>query len=153
MDVTCCTKHEGDRLWPNKDFDIPDHDENFRATGDLPTCKHCGGIARPNVLMFEDTSFLWDVLSEQEAAYDKWAEGLVDKKLVIIEIGAGTTVPTIRYHGESLCADYPDEHFMVRINPSDYETPVGADDFIVPLPLGGLAALQRIDERIKAILN
>jgi len=56
-----------------------------------------GAPARPNVLMFGDGSFNSDRIDEQAAQYTHWFDGLPSTaKLVVVEVGAGTAVPTIR---------------------------------------------------------
>ena len=58
--------------------------------------------------------------------------------LVIIEIGAGTGVPTVRYECESQLGT------LVRINPRDPQVSLGG----ISLPIGGLEALRQIAERL-----
>jgi len=67
-----------------------------RALDPLPKCKHCQGIARPNVLMFGDFYFLDSRHEIQESNYDLWISSVIGKKIAIIEIGAGKAVPTVR---------------------------------------------------------
>ena len=59
--------------------------------------------------------------------------------MVVIEIGAGTYVPSVRIQCEGLAVDH--ETTLIRINLREFDAPTGN----VSLPLGGLAALQRID--------
>ncbi len=74
-------------------------------------------------------------------------------KVVVVEIGAGKGVPTVRREGESVAKKFA-QSMLVRINPVDFEfptsVPVGSG---IPIPLGGLDALQKINaalEKIKA---
>ena len=57
-----------------------------------------------------------------------------DKRLVVLEIGAGTIVPTVREMSESLINDHltrlntcdNDYAKLIRINPSEYDVPTGS---------------------------
>jgi len=64
--LSTCTE----AIWPADDF-VPDVDE---ARGVLrnapPTCPHCGGLARPNILMFGDPLWL-PARSEAQAIGDR----------------------------------------------------------------------------------
>ena len=57
------------------------------------------------------------------------------QNMVVIEIGAGSDIPTVRYQSENVGGT------LIRINPrepeSDYE-------HTISIPLGGLDALQKI---------
>jgi hypothetical protein len=70
-----------------------------------PWCVHCGCPSRPAVLMFNDTSCIRDGLLRE--IYEHWRYttfaslfGESKQKLLILEVGAGKTVPTARYHSE-----------------------------------------------------
>lgn len=60
--------------------------------------------------------------------------------VVVIEIGAGHAVPTIRHKGEGLTRKF--NGTLIRINPRDTDLPDG--DQHVSLPMGGLEALTKI---------
>ena len=64
------------------------------ARNPLPRCPECGGLARPNVLMFSDEDFIPTRLEKQRAGYLKWGRALraSGAKLVVVEIGAGSAV-------------------------------------------------------------
>jgi len=91
--VPCCS-----RIWPATDF-VPQVDEPAcRLTGQLPRCPECGALARPNILMFWDTGWLSRRTDEQEARLQRWIPSV--KRLVVVELGAGTALPTIRRFSE-----------------------------------------------------
>ena len=48
----CCAT-----IWPNAEADRPSTNERMRAAS-IPACPHCHGVARPNILMFGDFSWL-----------------------------------------------------------------------------------------------
>jgi len=74
---------------------------------DLPKCK-CGGILRPNILMFDDGDWEYDRTRAQEVRFRKWLEKYDNPskgtkyKVVLIEIGAGVTVNSVRRESEKL---------------------------------------------------
>lgn len=87
-----------------------------------PVCKHCGELARPSVLMFGDMEWLSNL--EQIEQESRWHEitRLLEQhqrfRLVILEIGCGINVRTVRFHTESLLQSFPNS-ILIRINP-DY---------------------------------
>lgn len=83
------------------------------------TCPQCGGPARPNALFFDDPDFNDLLESNQYSNYLKWKQTtLKNPNLLILEIGAGTTVNTIRNLGLRVHAY---EHVpYIRINPQPY---------------------------------
>lgn len=66
--------------------------------GQLPICIHCGRLARPNILMFDDWGWIDDRMEEQRRRLDAWLT--VTTSLVVIELGAGVDIPTVRRFGE-----------------------------------------------------
>jgi NAD-dependent SIR2 family protein deacetylase len=76
-----------------------------------------GSPARPNVLMFGDGGFQADRIDEQDARYRRWLHALgKDTKLVVVEVGAGTAVPTVRMRCEELVKSHKGPATLVRIN-------------------------------------
>jgi len=67
----------------------------------------------------------------------------MDYKLVIIEIGAGTAVPTVRLLSERVASSF--DGTLIRINPRDFKVPSKRD---ISIPLGGLEGIKRITEGI-----
>ncbi|NOX90293.1 MAG: NAD-dependent deacetylase [Calditrichaeota bacterium] len=99
--------------------------ETFRAKPPLPECPYCGNLARPNILMFNDWSWISHRTDEQEERLNNWLAQINREgyRLVIIEMGAGTAVPTVRYTSERV-AQFTDG-VLIRINPREYSTPEG----------------------------
>jgi NAD-dependent SIR2 family protein deacetylase len=95
----------------------------FRAAQPLPACPKCKTLARPNILMFGDGG--WDSRRSyaQEERFDRWLSTLDGAKLVIIECGAGTAIPTVRLLGESLVHQL--DATLIRINPREPDAPHG----------------------------
>ena len=97
-------------------------------------------MARPNVLMFGDQSWISDRTDHQTTRLWDWLRE-VDydgKKLAIIECGAGTAVPTVRLTCENLVQRYGAT--LIRINPREPNVPPG--EISIPLPAG--EALDRL---------
>ena len=69
--------------------------------------------------MFNDEHFRRDRVSLQEAYFNLWRRrlSLEQSHLVVLEVGAGTAIPTIRRLGERLAAEH--EATFVRINPEE----------------------------------
>ena len=127
-------------IWEVQALDIKIDEQAFEAIPPLPQCQHCGTIARPNVLMFSDGSWnrdrsrkqletLWEFLNKQE--HQK-------SHLAIIEIGAGTSVVTIRLYSEQFAKKYNSR--LIRINPREYEVPKGQ----IAIPLNSAEAIARL---------
>ena len=132
-----CLNHCGE-ITRADPFEVTVDDETFRATPPLPSCPRCGSLARPNVLMFGDFGWLPDRTSAQEQRFTSWISGLGDARLVIVEIGAGTAVPTVRMTSEQL-ARRPGAT-LIRINLREPQVPTDH----IGIALGGLEALQKI---------
>jgi NAD-dependent SIR2 family protein deacetylase len=116
---------------------------SFRADHPLPSCPRCGALARPNVLMFNDWGWLPERTSAQERRFAGWVDSLGYAELAIVEIGAGTAVPTVRMTSEQL-AGLPGAT-LIRINLREPRVPAGH----IGIASGGLQALQEIATRIE----
>ena len=113
---------------------LPEVDEATCALkNDVPTCPHCGGVARPNILMFGDGAWIDHSMRVHNARLQGW-RNKVDR-LLVIEIGAGTAIPTVRIFGES------QEAPIVRINPVDAKAEAGRG---VSLSMSGIEAMRGI---------
>ncbi len=127
-------------IWNAAGVEVPIDMEKFRALK-WPHCERCGATARPNILMFGDWG--WDSrrTSDQEECFEDFLQRCIVKRLnlIIVEIGAGTAVPTVRLTGERLARELDTK--LVRINPREPE--------IDPrlgwgLPLGGLEGIETL---------
>jgi NAD-dependent SIR2 family protein deacetylase len=136
--LTPCRKETWRDDGPALDIDLT----SMRARGDLPRCPYCGGLARPNVLMFDDGAWVSKYRDSQRGRYLHWLAGLKGRRVVVVELGAGTAVPTIRRLGEDLVARGLAS--LVRINPQASE----ADEPATPIRMRALEALLRIEERL-----
>ena len=136
-----CMNHCGDITRCNDDVVIDE--TTFRAGPPLPRCPACGALGRPNVLMFNDWGWRPERSAAQERRFADWIGSLDDARLAVVEVGAGTAVPTVRMTSEQL-ARRPGAT-LVRINVREPRVP--GDD--IGIALGGLAALREIAERLQ----
>ncbi len=137
-----CTQPCSEDIWSADGIEVNIDEEKFEAIPPLPTCKHCGNIARPNILMFNDWQWIPTRTESQEFRFSLWLDKVASRgdKLAIIEIGAGKAVPTVRLTSERI-ADALNAT-LIRINPRDYDVPPGH----ISIPLGGLEGIKRITE-------
>jgi NAD-dependent SIR2 family protein deacetylase len=119
-------------------------DETMRAVPPLPRCPRCGGLARPNILMFGDWGWDPSYAEIQHATLRSWLHLVSDSELVVIECGAGTAVPTVRLTCEDITRSH--DATLIRINVREFEVPAGQ----ISLPMGALDALGKLDERLGA---
>jgi NAD-dependent SIR2 family protein deacetylase len=83
----------------------------------LPTCPYCGS---PLFVAFRAR----EEYAQQSANYQRWLDGVLDKNLVVMEIGVGFNTPgVIRFPFERLVHSHNDISFF-RIN-SDYRSFAG----------------------------
>lgn len=120
-----CSRPCSSHIWSAEDININIDEENFEAQEPFPTCERCGAIARPNILMFGDWSWVSGRTSKQENRLNSWLDSISNKKrkVVIIEMGAGTAVPTVRHLSESIASQF--SAHLIRINPQDSSVPSG----------------------------
>lgn len=109
---------------------------------DIPRCPRCGAVARPNVLMFGDDRWVEARSADQRARFEAFLEEAADP-LVIVEVGAGSAVPTIRVLSSHL-GRRPGAR-VLRINPR--EPAIAAPH--LSLPLGALEALTALDRLLR----
>ncbi len=102
-------------IWDNRET-IPVDEHTMRARH-LPRCPRCSDIARPNILMFGDFSWIGDRSNRQERRFQAFLSQHAGEPGVVIEMGAGSTIPTIRYLSERLGRS--PEVRVVRINPRE----------------------------------
>ncbi|MBU0765961.1 MAG: NAD-dependent deacetylase [Bacteroidetes bacterium] len=119
--ISPCTYH----IWDAADTEIIVDMETFEARHPLPKCINCNAVARPNILMFGDWNWIQDRSSAQGERLYRWLNDIRKNsgRLVIIEIGAGTMVATVRYQSEGIAAKM--NGTLIRINPRDYHVPHG----------------------------
>ncbi|MEN7528662.1 Sir2 family NAD-dependent protein deacetylase [Cupriavidus sp. DL-D2] len=127
----CC-----EALWSADGFEPEIDESRCRLTNELPTCPSCGGMARPNILMFEDYGWLEASTEASRARLDAWRRQV--SEVLVIELGAGTEIPTVRRFGERVAKRF------IRINPGKWGARGGANSMGIEGPaLEVLAAIDR----------
>lgn len=127
------TTWSADAFYPQVDL------ATMRLQEPLPQCPRCNGLARPAVFAFGDTRYVWESTHAQTEHYQAWKESLQGLRLVVIECGAGPTVPGLRREGESLARTHAGR--LLRINLSD---PAVSHPYDIALPGTALTTLQSL---------
>ena len=143
IDFVQCTAHCGLGIVPADDVTVDVDPETFRARAPLPSCPRCGSILRPNMLLFGDGDWDGSRADAQEERMSQWlAERRAAKeKIVVVECGAGTAIPSVRMTSERLASRA--DATLVRINVREPEVPAGHIGIAGP----ARATLEAIDER------
>ena len=91
--------------------------------------------------MFGDRAWDESRAHHQTAQLQLWLRSIAARPgaLVVVECGAGTAIPTVRWFAESL--QVRRDARLVRINPRDTDAPAGA----LVLACGALQGLRAID--------
>jgi NAD-dependent SIR2 family protein deacetylase len=131
------------RSWTANDFTPELDDDHCLLLNDLPLCPVCGGLARPRILMFGDWGWVGGSSQIQQLLFTAWREKVT--RLVIVEIGAGTDIPSIRHISQL----QGDGATLIRINPRESQLPLGMCG--VSISLGGLNALEAIDAELSKL--
>jgi NAD-dependent SIR2 family protein deacetylase len=130
----CC-----DRLWPADGVQPIVDETKCELVSELPRCPRCGALARPNIVMFGDYDWIALRTEQQEARLHAWSSAV--KRPVVVEIGAGKTIPTVRTFSER------NGMRLIRINPRDWRTSSSRG---VGLARGALETLMMLDEALSA---
>jgi len=143
IDHLQCTRPCCQEIWPGHELEIAVDPETFRAAPPLPSCPACGALARPNVLMFNDWQWIPHRSSEQERRFEVWLDEAAAGRLAIVELGAGTGVPTVRLSSERIARSH--RATLIRINLREPQVPPNQ----IGVALGALEALQMIDDLLR----
>lgn len=136
-----CSVPCGTAIWPADEFEPVVDDDNCLLTNDPPRCPWCGALARPNILMFGDGAWQEARSAAQEAYLRNWLDGA--RRLVVVELGAGTAIPSVRHFSHELLAHHGAR--LVRINLREPLAPTATD---VSIPSTALASLTAIDAEL-----
>jgi NAD-dependent SIR2 family protein deacetylase len=158
-----CLRGCGEPIRPADGIDVDVDEATFRARKPFPSCPSCRGLARPNILMFGDMGWDDSRTDAQHETLGTWLDGMKGP-LVVLELGAGTNVPTVRIFSERT-ARAP-RRTLVRVNPREPRLGYGFDGpapgslealvaNAIPsdrpaglsVPLGALEAIRAIDAR------
>lgn len=128
-----CLSNCAQKIWDAANFKPVVNEERCLLASPLPGCPDCGGIARPNILMFDDWGWEGSRTALQETRFREWRETI--RRPVVIEIGAGTAIPSVRRFGASLKAP------LIRINPAEPEPGYPCDAYLRAGAMAGIAAI------------
>lgn len=135
-----CAASCSEAIWAADGKTVTIEESTFRAREPLPRCRHCPALARPNILMFDDWSWLSHRTDAQQGRLARWINGLAasSARLAIVELGAGGAVPTVRNTSVRVLEQMGGT--LIRINPREVNVPAGQ----VGLPLGAAEGIRRI---------
>ena len=90
--------------------------------------------------MFADAQWLDSRTSAQYERFNQWTDAILEQqaRLVVIEIGAGTAVPSVRITSDHII--HRTNGILIRINPYDADVPDGHTS----IPLPALQAIKAI---------
>jgi NAD-dependent SIR2 family protein deacetylase len=134
----CCTE-----VWSADDLKPTIDVAACRLKSELPLCPKCESTLRPDILMFNDFDWLAWRYDAQLARLNAWLRKV--ERPVIVELGAGTMIPSARIFSHSVLRDHGGR--LIRINPREANVPTPQD---VGLDVGALAGLGAIDEALRA---
>ena len=135
--VLQCSEVCSDAMWPAETFQPVVDEAACQLISDLPLCPHCGAVARPNIVMFGDYDWIALRTERQEARVNAWLASV--ERPVVIELGAGKAIPTVRNFSERVGPR------IIRINPRD---PAIAPHRGVGIAGGALDTLELLDEAL-----
>lgn len=144
-----CTDCNAKTWSPDENLRFDVNPKTLEFKGEIPKCERCGSVARPNIMMFGDYLFNEVETDAQMKRFNSMINNAVTAKkiIAIIEIGAGTTIPTIRMIGENIQERVENAH-LIRINPAEDFGPKGT----ISVKQGAVSALKEImPEDIKKI--
>ena len=82
---------------------------------------------------------------KQSRRFWDWEQSLRGSALVVVELGAGVVIPSVRNKGEQLVRDVAAK--LIRINPTHVDGPEGT----VVLRCGALEGLRRLDAALTSL--
>lgn len=129
-------------IWPADSFEPEIDEENCLLLSPMPSCPRCGGLARPNVMMFNDWDWLEHRQARQAAYMEQWLSEV--ERMVVVEIGAGTAIASVRHFSQRIIHEFGGR--LVRINPREPGVPTSLD---VSLATGSNDGLAKIDSLIQ----
>ncbi|MBX9871107.1 MAG: NAD-dependent deacetylase [Burkholderiaceae bacterium] len=137
-----CLEPCGSHIWSADGIDPQIDVEACRLVGEVPRCPHCGAMARPNILMFGDGGWNSAHSQRQRTMEQRWLSEVAQAmaNVVIVEIGAGTTIPSIRNFSHQMIQEYGAT--LIRINVREPQVPGSKH---IGLAMGAMDGLQGIE--------
>jgi NAD-dependent SIR2 family protein deacetylase len=141
VDWMQCTASCGVGIYAAEATEVVIDESTMRAGDPLPACPRCGKLARPNILMFGDYGWEDGRTAEQQARLQAWLQEVgSNRRIAVVECGAGTAVPTVRRFGDRMQWAGA---ALIRINPREPE--VDSEGVGISLPVGALEGIRAID--------
>ena len=136
-----------DGIWSAEDLEVEIDIDTLQIVSAIPM--EDGKLLRPNILMFADYDWDSSRTDEQYKTVNKYIKTYFDddpSTTVVIEMGAGEAIPSIRNFGERRQRG---GETLIRINPRQSHGPNGT----ISIPLGAKMALEGMDALIAKIQN
>jgi NAD-dependent SIR2 family protein deacetylase len=131
-----CLAPCSDAIWAADGYQPEVDNRACRLTNQAPRCPHCGGLARPNILMFGDWGWIGERSARQAARLERWLDQV--ERPLVIELGAGTAIPSVRQFSQQVVRR---GGRLVRINPREPEVAAKHDVGLAAGALDGLSAI------------
>lgn len=128
-----CSKACTPQLWSADGFEPKIKAVNGELAGVVPTCPHCGSVARPNVSLAKDWDWVPNRTMHQHALLSSWLMEM--KRLVVVEVGADELA--IR------CFSEQNGPRVIRIHPTDFAI---SPEVGLGFAASALEGLRRLDE-------
>jgi len=157
IDYMQCVTNCCDSVWATYDLLKLNIDSQTNCVIDpLPSCPHCNRLARPNILMFDDRHYAGERYNEQIDRYEQFKLDILEtkSKLLIIELGAGTTIPSVRNESEIVFNNKKWISHLVRINPLAEHSIIDeryknkTNRYTLELTMDALTAMTLIDQAL-----
>jgi len=132
-----CLRPCSDSIWSAQEFEPEVDEDACLLRNALPACAQCGGLARPNVLMFGDWGWNGERQRLQSARMEQWLASV--RRPAVVELGAGTAIPSVRHFGERVIRQFGAR--LIRINPREAAVAGRAHAGVAAGALEGLRAI------------
>ncbi len=139
-----CSEPCHDRVWSAHEFEPVVDEAHCRLRSALPRCPQCGKIARPAILMFDDLEWVYERTHKQHDAQERWLATIHHP--VVIEIGAGTRIPSVRHFTERIQQQFHAP--LIRINPNDL---LQHHNNLLVLPMKAKEGLMQLQTKMEAL--
>ncbi|HOV87431.1 MAG TPA: Sir2 family NAD-dependent protein deacetylase [Syntrophobacteraceae bacterium] len=142
--LQCCEPCSDD-IWDGTGLEIDVDEDAFEAHEPLPRCRRCGSMARPNILMFGDWSWVSGRTEDQGRRLSEWVRSVERSRCraAVVELGAGTAVATVRRLSEQLAHRLGSP--LIRINPRDFGSSFSGN---IPIPVGAAEGIRAVVSRM-----
>lgn len=142
-----CLRSCTSEVWSADSF-FPEVDHSTcQLTNDLPLCPHCGELARPNIVMFNDNGWLPQRSLPQRDSQERWFARVAKSRanVVVIEVGAGTAITSVRQFGARVLMTNAARLIRVNLRDAQLNGECG-----LSLQMGALNALVGIEQAMPA---